>query len=154
MLAQKLLLDFFLDDVDNTTSTLDGKIKTDQSTSSKATHTSSSDVEKAMNIIKNMLSADLVKKMNGVYAFHISDASPQDWFLDLKNGNGQLASGKFGGQTNVTLTMKSEIFINMVSGSLKPTSAFMSGKLKIKGDMNLAMKLEKLMASLSLKPKL
>ena len=33
----------------------------------------------------------------------------------------------------------------VVSGKLKPTMAFMSGKLRIKGDMTLALKLEKLM---------
>lgn len=32
------------------------------------------------------------------------------------------------------------------AGKLKPTMAFMSGKLKIKGDMSLAIKMEKMMA--------
>lgn len=36
-----------------------------------------------------------------------------------------------------------------VSGKLKPTMAFMSGKLRIKGDMTLAIKLEKLMGRMN-----
>lgn len=36
-----------------------------------------------------------------------------------------------------------------VSGKLKPTLAFMSGKLRIKGDMTLAIKLEKLMSRMN-----
>jgi len=39
----------------------------------------------------------------------------------------------------------------MFKGGLKPTTAFMMGKLKIKGDMPKAMKLEKLLSSLKSK---
>jgi putative sterol carrier protein len=34
-------------------------------------------------------------------------------------------------------------FMNIVSGKMNPQMAFMSGKLKIKGDLGLAMKLQK-----------
>lgn len=37
----------------------------------------------------------------------------------------------------------------VLSGKLKPTMAFMSGKLRIKGDMTLAIKLEKLMGRMN-----
>ena len=108
-------------------------------------------VSASMNQIKKLITPDLVKSMNGIYAFNISDANPQEWYLDLKNGNGDLASGKFNGTANCTLSMKSDVFVSMVNGKIKPTAAFMSGKLKIKGDMGLAMKLEKLMGSLKSK---
>lgn len=39
----------------------------------------------------------------------------------------------------------------MFKGELKATSAFMSGKLKIKGDIGKAMKLEKLMGNVKSK---
>jgi len=41
--------------------------------------------------------------------------------------------------------MKVDIFHAMFSGALKPTSAVMSGKMKMKGDIGKAMKLESLM---------
>lgn len=105
-----------------------------------------------MNALRKQLSADLVSKTNGVYAFNISDAKVNEWYLDLKNGAGKLEAGKYEGKPDCQMTMSSDVFNKMVSGKLKPTSAFMSGKLKIKGNMGLAMKLEKLMSSLS--PKL
>lgn len=39
----------------------------------------------------------------------------------------------------------------LILGALKPTMAFMSGKLKIKGNMALAIKLEKLMSQMHAK---
>lgn len=38
-----------------------------------------------------------------------------------------------------------------LTGKLKPTTAFMMGKLKIKGDMQKALKLEKMMKALAKK---
>lgn len=156
------MLDFFLDEEENLKSpSLVSFIQSDssQSTAQKAqpeqtaaaAASSTADVTASMNAIKGLVSSDLVKKINGVYGFNVTDANPSEWYLDLKNGNGDLGSGKFNGQVNCTLTMKSDVFNNMVTGKLKPTSAFMSGKLKIKGDMGLAMKLEKLMGSLKAK---
>lgn len=42
-------------------------------------------------------------------------------------------------------------WISFYLGKLKATAAFMTGKLKIKGDMGKAMKLEKLMGSMQSK---
>ncbi|MEM8554361.1 MAG: SCP2 sterol-binding domain-containing protein [Pseudomonadota bacterium] len=43
--------------------------------------------------------------------------------------------------TDVTLTADRDTFEAMMEGDLDPSSAFMSGKLKIDGDMGTAMKL-------------
>ena len=40
-----------------------------------------------------------------------------------------------------TLTASAETFEGMLSGEINPTAAFMSGQLKVDGDMGLAMKL-------------
>lgn len=137
-----LLLDFFLDDVEGQESIPMGK---------NETTASDSDVTASMNALKRLLSPELVQKINGVYAFKITDAKTADWYLDLKNGGGKIDCGIFNGQVNCTMTMNSDVFNKMISGSMKPTMAFMSGKLKIKGDMGLAMKLEKLMSTLKSK---
>lgn len=140
-----LLMDFFLDDIEGQESLPMGG-KNDQTNGQV-----DSDVAASMNALKRLLSPELVEKINGVYAFKISDAKTTDWYLDLKNGSGKIDSGVFNGQVNCTMTMNSEVFNKMISGNMKPTMAFMSGKLKIKGDMGLAMKLEKLMSSLKSK---
>jgi putative sterol carrier protein len=45
------------------------------------------------------------------------------------------------GEADCVITADSETFAAMISGDLDPTAAFMSGKLRIEGDMGMAMKL-------------
>ena len=49
------------------------------------------------------------------------------------------------------MELKTEDFTKMFKGELNPAQAFMGGKLKIKGDMMMAMKLEKLMKAMKSK---
>ncbi len=44
-------------------------------------------------------------------------------------------------ETDVTLSAGADVFQDLLGGSLNPTAAFMSGKLKVDGDMSTAMQL-------------
>jgi len=104
-------------------------------------------IEAVFHQIEAVLSDDLVKKTNAVYSFTLSDQKT-DWFLDLKNGSGSCGKGKPSADADATFTMNSTNFNKMFAGKLKPTAAFMSGRLKISGNMGKAMKLEKLMGKM------
>ena len=69
--------------------------------------------------------------------------------LDLKNSPGAAGVGELPAslKADATMTLTKEDFVKMFAGQLNPTAAFMAGKLKIKGDLGAAMKLEKLMKS-------
>lgn len=49
-------------------------------------------------------------------------------------------------ESNCTMEISLEHFLQMASGELDGMSAFMAGKLKVQGDMSLAMKLGPLLA--------
>ena len=49
-----------------------------------------------------------------------------------------------GDAADATIATSEETFEKIVSGEQNPTTAYMTGKLKIKGDMGAAMKLQKL----------
>ncbi|MGI3166275.1 SCP2 sterol-binding domain-containing protein [Pseudooceanicola sp. 200-1SW] len=51
-----------------------------------------------------------------------------------------------GDEADVTMTAEADTFQDMLSGDLNPTSAFMTGKLSVDGDMGSAMKLGSLLA--------
>ena len=48
------------------------------------------------------------------------------------------------GEADTTISTSEDNFLAITRGELNPTSAYMTGKLKIKGDMGAAMKLQKL----------
>jgi len=94
----------------------------------------------AKNIASN---PDLVKTIGGVYQFDISSAGKtKTWTVDLKNGKGSVTEGP--GKADCTITAADDDFVGMMTGKLNSQQLFMQGKLKIKGNMGLAMKLGKL----------
>ncbi|XP_004561932.1 hydroxysteroid dehydrogenase-like protein 2 [Maylandia zebra] len=144
-----LLPDFFLDE---TPESLVEKMEQHGATpafkppsSSSATPTSGGPVETTFDAIKGVINEDVVKSTQGIYQFDLSGEHTGVWFLDLKTGSGSVGQGEPPTKADVVMKMDSSDFSKMFSGKLKPTMAFMSGKLKIKGDMTLAIKLEKLM---------
>jgi putative sterol carrier protein len=66
-----------------------------------------------------------------------------EWFLLIKDGKMEVGKGT-ADSPNITLTMKDKDYVALVNGKLSGQKAFMTGKLKFKGDMALGMKLQKL----------
>ncbi|XP_074063461.1 hydroxysteroid dehydrogenase-like protein 2 isoform X2 [Macrotis lagotis] len=106
-------------------------------------------VEETFKILKTALNEDVVKATQAVYVFELSGEDGGTWYLDLKNNSGNAGSGQPSEPVDVVMTMTTSDFVKMFSGKLKPTMAFMSGKLKIKGNMALAIKLERLMTQMN-----
>ncbi|XP_002743248.1 hydroxysteroid dehydrogenase-like protein 2 isoform X3 [Callithrix jacchus] len=106
-------------------------------------------VEETFRIVKDSLSDDVVKATQGIYLFELSGEDGGTWFLDLKSKGGNVGYGEPSNRADVVMSMSTDDFVKMFSGKLKPTMAFMSGKLKIKGNMALAMKLEKLVSQMN-----
>ena len=84
--------------------------------------------------------AERVAGMNNTYVFDVEGAGT--WRVAIADGSIEVAEG--GGDADVTFSASEENFEKIVSGEQNPTTAYMTGKLKIKGDMGAAMKLQKL----------
>ena len=78
--------------------------------------------------------------MNNSYVFEIEGAGT--WKVDVADGNVSVTEG--GGDADVTIRASEETFSAIASGEQNPTTAYMTGKIKIDGDMGAAMKLQKL----------
>jgi putative sterol carrier protein len=83
---------------------------------------------------------DDVLKVNAVYQFNISGPEGGSWWVDTTKSGGAVGTGE-SPNAKCTISMTDKDFIDMVNGKLNGQMAFMTGKLKIKGDMSLAMKL-------------
>ncbi len=78
--------------------------------------------------------------MNNSYLFDIDGAGK--WKVDVQDGNVKVTEGAEA--ADVTITTSEETFDKIVKREQNATSAYMTGKLKVKGDMGAAMKLQKL----------
>jgi putative sterol carrier protein len=78
--------------------------------------------------------------MNNSYAFDIEGAG--QWTVKVEDGSVRVVEGA--DEADVTISASEEVFQKIISGEQNPTAAYMTGKLKLKGDMGAAMKLQKL----------
>jgi putative sterol carrier protein len=82
--------------------------------------------------------------MKAVFQFDISGADPGIYSVAIADGKAAVSEGT-SASSNITITMASNDFADMVEGKLDGVTAFMGGKLKVKGDMMLAMQLQSLL---------
>jgi putative sterol carrier protein len=87
---------------------------------------------------------DVVAKINAVYQFNISGPGGGSWAVDCTQPGGKVAPGA-AANAKCTVAATEQHFLDIVNGKLNPQMAFMSGKLKIQGDMGLAMKLQQIL---------
>jgi putative sterol carrier protein len=78
--------------------------------------------------------------MTATYLFEVDGAGT--WSVDVNDGKLTVTEG--GNEADCTISVSEDNFEQLISGDLNPTTAYMTGKLKVKGDMSAAMKLQKL----------
>ncbi len=78
--------------------------------------------------------------MTGSYLFDIEGAG--QWRVVVDDGTVKVDEG--GGDADCTISTSEDEFRKIVNGEQNPTTAYMMGKLKVKGDLAAATKLQKL----------
>ncbi len=96
--------------------------------------------------------AELMEKMPGAFIpekaagldaaiqFKFSGAEPGDWNAVIKDGKVDVVRGTHP-TPKMTLSADSQDYVKIFTGELDGMQAFMQGKIKLTGDLNLAMKL-------------
>lgn len=82
---------------------------------------------------------DQVKKVGGVFVFNVDGSN---FFIDLKNGKGEVGIGSSPQPADITILVGDNDFEALATGKMKGQAAFLKGLVKIKGNMMLAMKLD------------
>ncbi|KAJ5902770.1 hypothetical protein N7495_003298 [Penicillium taxi] len=117
----------------------------------------------AFDVIQQTLQSDdaerksAIEGAKAIVSFNIKNSSGEEsaWYLDLKK-NGEVGHGAAPANTkpDVTLSLSDEDFEKLVSGKANAQRLFMGGKLKIKGNIMKATKMEPILKKAQGKAKL
>jgi putative sterol carrier protein len=107
------------------------------------------DTEKTVQEILDQVVVDLnadesAKGLRSVVEINLTGEGGGIYHLAIKDGVCTVGEGSHA-SPNITMAMTAQDYIDIVVGKLNGQMAFKSGKLKIAGDMDLAMKMQALM---------
>jgi len=96
-----------------------------------------------------------IKKSNGIFELRVKNEEGKEgvWTIDLKK-TGTVYKGAAKPKADVTILLSDETFTQLADGKLDGQKAYMTGKLKTKGNMMLATKLDGILKSTKTKAKL
>lgn len=96
--------------------------------------------------IQERLEADPSKAagLTATYQFNLSGDGGGDYYVVFTNGAGKVNEGT-ASNPDIAIFMDAADFKDLVEGKLDGIGAFMSGKLKVQGDLSLAMRLQTLL---------
>ena len=96
------------------------------------------------NSMPSRFQADKAGDANMGILFDLSGDGGGQYYVDIANGQLNVNQGAPAATPKATVKMTADDFAAMSSGSLNPMMAFMSGKIKVDGDLNSVMKFQSL----------
>ncbi|EIM91421.1 sterol-binding-like protein [Stereum hirsutum FP-91666 SS1] len=96
-----------------------------------------------------------IKKSNGIFELKVKNSAgtEETWTIDMKK-TGTVYKGAAKPKADVTIILSDDTFTQLAEGKLDGQKAFMTGKLKTKGNMMLATKLDGVLKAAKSKAKL
>ena len=101
------------------------------------------DVRAIIDRIPEAFNADAAQGVDAVFQFEITGEGGGTWNVAIKDGTCEVQEGAHE-EPSVTMAMSTETWMGIVNKELNGIQAFMSGKLKVSGDMMLAQKYQSL----------
>ena len=83
---------------------------------------------------------DVAEGVEAVIQYHLTGEEGGDWIIDIHEGKCTVSEGT-AENPKMTLTADAQDFKDVLLGNANGMQYFMQGKLKLAGDLNLAMKL-------------
>jgi putative sterol carrier protein len=97
-------------------------------------------IETLMSKMPGAFMPEKAPGLDAVIQFKFTGAEAGDWYAAIKDGKCEVAKGVHPAP-KMTLTADSSDYVKIFTGEIDGMQAFMQGKLKLAGDLNLAMKL-------------
>jgi 3-hydroxybutyryl-CoA dehydratase len=100
-------------------------------------------VKEVFDGMPGAFNASAAQGMDAVFQYEITGEGGGNWNVAIKDGACHITQGKHDSPTT-TLTMSGETLLAMMNGELNGMQAFMSGQLKVSGDIMLAQRIPEL----------
>ncbi len=99
------------------------------------------DVARIFPEMQERFDAQKAEGLDAVIQFDLSGESGSAYWVHINNGAVSYEEGE-AEEPRVTLMADAADYVAVVKGEMNPMQAFMQGKIKVKGDMSLALKLQ------------
>jgi putative sterol carrier protein len=101
------------------------------------------DVKEVFEKVTGFFNKTAAQGLDAVFQFDITGNAGGMWNVNIKDGVCEVQEGTHDAPT-VTLTLSAEDWLAMVNKELNPLQAFMSGQLRVSGDIMLAQRIPEL----------
>lgn len=101
-----------------------------------------SGVKAVFEKMPHVFNADAASGVDVTFQFSLSGEGGDDWYAEIKSGTCKVEPGTHANPTS-TIKMDAADFLDMIGGKLNAMQAFMSGKLKVEGDLMKAQLIQK-----------
>ena len=103
-------------------------------------------ITSVQGVLDNISRVDKTKieGLNAVILFELSGEEGGKWTATLADGEVKVEEGETA-SPSMTLSMDAQDLVAMSNGELNAVAAFMQGRIKVSGDMSLAMRLQSIL---------
>jgi putative sterol carrier protein len=99
--------------------------------------------KQAFEIMPTRFNKEASKGLNAVYQFDLAGDGGGKWYVTIANETCDVKEGAHP-SPNITIQMQASDYLDMVTGKANGQVLFMTGKLRIQGDMGLALRMQNL----------
>jgi putative sterol carrier protein len=111
--------------------------------SAASKESSSSTPQQVFDGMRQSFQAQKAKGVHARYQWDLSGPNGGEWWIDVNDGTYKMGKGKIDNPT-VTFVTSDKDWVALSNGTLGGKWAFFTGRLKIRGDQNLARKLDEI----------
>lgn len=94
--------------------------------------------------LPSKINPERISGMNATFQFNLTGDDGGAWHVAIANDAATVHEGA-AATPNITITISAADWLDMINGKLSGQAAFLTGRLKVQGDMGLALKLQALL---------